>query len=493
MSSPRPGALTLGNDVVDRIMTFCPDFGTLHKVALVSKEFLNVYRNHPKSITRAVAYNIVGPALPAAIRLIRYPLDDHVSTDTDPVDVATACPEGQNASTLTGEEQCRLLENAAIVQALEDVFSLRHKSRFSRSSVLTGVESERFRRAAYRAMLFYRLFPGDNLDYDELSDMDADQVERVRERRAAVLDVYKTRELLELYSFVRFMRWIFREVSQGESGEHLDVLLSSGPEGALQAWESQTDDGTLESIGYSFVDDATPFLGGYYSLPFATIWEKRKEDPLFISHGKDQEGGPPEPPNEDDGASPAWWLLDEVHGENDTCSHCAAPNGLKLLTETNWHKSRLMDMPTQLLKGLLNRSPSVTQVLSALLREIYLAAAPASPWPELRGPHQGVEGAVWVGKVFDFAEEMYRGQPTNASTSTSELATWGRSDSLCEDCLKRFLQEHVWRWVLAERVKGGWVPPEDCWYGYNCRTQTDKQAHELGKNVGFVFDFSPSG
>ncbi|KAJ7641292.1 hypothetical protein FB45DRAFT_354580 [Roridomyces roridus] len=294
MSSPRPGALPLGNDIIDRIMTFCPDFGTLHKVALVSKEFQNVYRNHPKSITRAVAYNIVGPALPAALRVIRYPLTesvDHLSPDVNPVDMATTCPEDHDASTITAEEQRRLLANAAIVQALEDVFSLQYKSRRSVSSVLTGVESERFRRAAYRAMLFCRVFPVEDMDYEAVCDLDADQVARIRECRAAVLGVYETKELLELYSFVRFTRRIFLELSeQGVSGDYyLDAMLATGPGGALMAWEEQSDDFQQESIGYELIEEPVPFLEGYYSRAFATIWERRKTDPLFATKGR-QEG-----------------------------------------------------------------------------------------------------------------------------------------------------------------------------------------------------------
>ncbi|KAJ7137488.1 hypothetical protein C8R43DRAFT_1019503 [Mycena crocata] len=65
--------LPLDDDIVDRIMTFCPTFGTLQAMVSASKDFRRIFETHPKSITCAVAYNIVGPALPQALRFVRYP------------------------------------------------------------------------------------------------------------------------------------------------------------------------------------------------------------------------------------------------------------------------------------------------------------------------------------------------------------------------------------------------------------------------------------
>ncbi|KAJ7848824.1 hypothetical protein B0H14DRAFT_2766833 [Mycena olivaceomarginata] len=49
-------------------------------------------------------------------------------------------------------------------------------------------------------------------------------------------------------------------------------------------------------------------------------------------------------------------------------------------------------------------------------------------------------------------------------------------------CFTKFLEEHLWIWILEERIKGGWTPPEDCWYGWNCRTQVHKRSHAETKN-----------
>jgi hypothetical protein len=105
---------------------------------------------------------------------------------------------------------------------------------------------------------------------------------------------------------------------------------------------------------------------------------------------------------------------------------------------------------------------------------------------------------------------------------------WEITDSYCEPCLLKFLEEHAWVWFLEEEVKSafffsfpfpppfgrgahaiteGWVPPENCWcvlfphlfpdliprrYGYNCNTQTHKATHAQQKNARpFTFHFSP--
>ncbi|KAJ6459873.1 hypothetical protein C8R45DRAFT_541989 [Mycena sanguinolenta] len=44
-------------------------------------------------------------------------------------------------------------------------------------------------------------------------------------------------------------------------------------------------------------------------------------------------------------------------------------------------------------------------------------------------------------------------------------------------CLDRFLEEHMWRWLLQEQIKGGWLPPPNYQYSYNCRTMVHDHAH----------------
>ncbi|KAJ7852155.1 hypothetical protein B0H13DRAFT_41217 [Mycena leptocephala] len=58
-----------------------------------------------------------------------------------------------------------------------------------------------------------------------------------------------------------------------------------------------------------------------------------------------------------------------------------------------------------------------------------------------------------------------------------EWDSWTTALSYCQPCLVKFLEEHVWRWFLDERVKGGWLPPENCSYGYKCPAIVHKLYH----------------
>jgi hypothetical protein len=49
MSIGSYNGLLLDDDILDRIMTFCPTFGTLQSTILVSKAFHRVFQAHPKA------------------------------------------------------------------------------------------------------------------------------------------------------------------------------------------------------------------------------------------------------------------------------------------------------------------------------------------------------------------------------------------------------------------------------------------------------------
>ncbi|KAJ6580560.1 hypothetical protein DFH09DRAFT_912588 [Mycena vulgaris] len=64
--------LVLPNDVLDRILQWAPTFKTLQAVILVSKTWYHVFLTRPKSLVRSVTENVVGPALPEVMRVLRY-------------------------------------------------------------------------------------------------------------------------------------------------------------------------------------------------------------------------------------------------------------------------------------------------------------------------------------------------------------------------------------------------------------------------------------
>ncbi|KAJ7869353.1 hypothetical protein B0H13DRAFT_2351000 [Mycena leptocephala] len=127
-----------------------------HQIAIwetLSPGFL-IFRFPIYCITRAVAYNIVGPALPQALRVLRYPSPGNKDgSSIDPLTLATTCPEERDASSLiTAKEKMCLQEDSELVEALENIYSSMFKDRTLKMSVLTWKECCRFRRSMYHIL-----------------------------------------------------------------------------------------------------------------------------------------------------------------------------------------------------------------------------------------------------------------------------------------------------------------------------------------------------
>ncbi|KAJ7137520.1 hypothetical protein C8R43DRAFT_607943 [Mycena crocata] len=470
------GTSPLDDDIVDRIMTFCPTLATLRSMILVSKDFHRIFQTHPKSITREVAYNIVGPALPQALRVLRYPYPAADEEDEDeeveiPVVLATACPEEHEVDSITADEAHKLEELATSLRRLEDVYSLTNKDRTSMTSVLIATESLRFHRAAYRITLYCRLFPGDRYDYDAIDELGDAGIETITAQRAAVLDAYPTDQLRELAAAVAFLRGVFEEVADDQANVP-EILLSTGPVGALTAWETRSCDELEGEVGYGLfsASDEIPLFDGYFSRALERVWAKRGIAP----------------PSDDEPLSK--YILDSVNGENDTCSQCSAPGGVKLLNEANW--SRLTLSPNLLMKSKLKLNPAVFPAFNA--------------WCNAQDFEVGDALGVWIASVFamhraidddlnvqyDTTKSALKAQYTSnssihprtaaalASPTLAPFASWNGGQSYCEPCLRRFLLEHVWVWWFEERVRAGWNPPEDCRNGYDCVRAAHKQHAE---------------
>ncbi|KAJ7261073.1 hypothetical protein C8J57DRAFT_472549 [Mycena rebaudengoi] len=425
--------LPLDDDIIDRIMTFCPTFGTLQSTILVSKAFYRVFQAHPKSITRAVAYIAVGPALPQALRVVRYPYYEYDTPDCDSSLMATACPEDHSPSFISAEENVSLQENSRVVATLEDIYSLTNKDHKTKTSVLTSDESWRFRRAMYRIMLYCNQFPGNRYTAEEIDFDDEELIEKIRAQRTTVLSEYSTDELHQLDSVVKFLHGILDSVS-APPGE---TLLSTGPSGVQRAWQAHSCDVLEDDIDFAFFEDDgdIPLFQGYFSLPLENIWAARKITP----------------PNEDDPASQ--WILDQVDGANDTCSQCAAAAGIHLYTEANW--DRFPIYLTNLLKNNLKHNATITQPFFTATSHLVNSDA--------LGP--------FIGNLFALKTH-----------TAPAFDNWERTHSYCFGCLTKFLEEHLWIWFLEERVRGGWTPPENCWHGWGCRTQVHNQRHADRKN-----------
>ncbi|KAJ6455212.1 hypothetical protein C8R45DRAFT_1036856 [Mycena sanguinolenta] len=434
-------SLPFDDDLLHLLMTFCPTFADMQAMTLVSKAFYRVYQTHPKSINTAVAYNLVGPAFPQALRVVRYPypVDRSARDEQGEEPLATACSEGDMAcaSVITLKEERQLYRNVVVVRMLEDSYSLTQKDRTSKRSVLAWDESFRFRRAVYRIMFYCKLFNGDVDDREE-------DVQLVRRQRTAVLSQYSTDELLQLYAVVQFMRGICEEVCDQNdiSDGMVDLMLSAGPQGISWVWEDQAYE-RLDELDYDrlFEDEQDRLYDGYFSRALDSIWAARGV----------------EAPKDDDDSPASRWILDTVVGAKDTCSQCSTPGGLKLLTQANWH--RIHFRPNRFLKGELRHNTTISKRFQAV---------------EYMEKH---EHGPWISKIFDFAS-------TNThETKESEWAGWTSDRSYCPPCLFKFMEEYVWQWFRAQWSKDGWVPPqEDCPYGYDCKTMAGDEGHAVEKN-----------
>ncbi|KAJ7900688.1 hypothetical protein B0H14DRAFT_2671462 [Mycena olivaceomarginata] len=254
----------LNNDIVAHIMACCFTFNTLHSTILICKAFYGVFQAHPKSITRAVAYNI------------------YISID--PIALAMACPEDPDYSDVlfTAEEKLYLEEDSRTVAALEDIYSLTFKDPTSKTSVLTSEESYRFRRSLYRIMLYCNL-SGSRYNLDEIDRLDDKTAQTIWRQRTAVLNAYPLDEILELHSSVVFLRGLLLELMRSELTEvededlkWVEILLSAGPATVLDAWKEQDYSVLREDLGFEPLVDENKLFSGYFSRALESIWESRK-------------------------------------------------------------------------------------------------------------------------------------------------------------------------------------------------------------------------
>ena len=108
-------------DVLHQILVRLPDFHSLAATIKVSKYFNAVFQDHRKTILTSVALNLVGDALPYALRLSLWldkPDGKFVLRFDESIEAAMA-----SLATLS-RAQRRLIEaNALAIEKLEDMFS----------------------------------------------------------------------------------------------------------------------------------------------------------------------------------------------------------------------------------------------------------------------------------------------------------------------------------------------------------------------------------
>ncbi|KAJ7726326.1 hypothetical protein DFH07DRAFT_852854 [Mycena maculata] len=453
--------LIIPNYIMCTILSASPDFGTLNSATGICKAWHGVFETHPKTIILSVARNVVGPALKHAVRFIRYPYpeknenewgadedggDEDGENSEDTVDSenedegpkkqakksgakSAATPESDDIGELSSEERGKLQNNAEIVHKLESIFSLRHKDRTSTTSQLTVRESHRFARAMYRIMLYCELFylPINLDDIDSMEDDPA--LLKIWDQRHALLSDFPMPELLEMRAVVAFLHDLIGEGLDADDYDH--ICLATGPAVILKAYSSKRfelfEDAVETEVMTSGEDN--PFFGEFLSRPLDRIWTERGVA-LPTSDGLDSA------------------ILEGVRGKNDKCAQCGVVAGLGLWSEANWANLINVDF-CALLPGALNEN----DVESDALVELFMSTCPAD---------------VVIAEIYDM--------------KTAPFAGWKRDQSLCAACLDKLIGAHLHLWLYERKVQSGWTPTDNCWYGYNCRTQVHKREHAKARN-----------
>ncbi|KAJ7262632.1 hypothetical protein C8J57DRAFT_1471175 [Mycena rebaudengoi] len=397
---------SLNHDIVDRILSSSPTFDTLWAANGVCRSWYQVFRTHPKAITYSVAYNIVGPALPQALDLMRRLVGSN---------------DSEEITHLGSLERRRLAENAKTVSDLELLLSKAHRNSMSKTSQLSWNESWRFSRAIYRIMLYCTAFR---------AAVEGDDA-RVMERQQAMLNVYPTKDLFEINGALTFLRDVIQpivaalEQDPTETERLTDICIAAGPASMLSSIVCEG----AEEMMYEFMDvdifyQDTVIFTGFFTHPLERIWSNR---------------------NVELPTSAITFLFDETPVSTDPCSQCGSV-GSNLWGSANWHD---LDLEARaLLKGCLAQNPVETEHLDDY--------------------HPFLDPVRLITEIYDL--------------KTVDFAGWTKEDSLCPDCLTRLISAHLHLWLFARKVQDEREPPEDCWYGYDCVTQTEVTLHCLTKN-----------
>jgi len=211
--------------------------------------------------TDQTPYSQVGAALPQALRLARCQASHLLQPSIDQV----PSENGVIDEEVTREEERVLACNAGIAQALEDLFSWRHKDRTSRTSVLSYIESWRFQRTIYRIWLLSYLYGMGSVPTDRDSSQAGVRLSQYLSRQKRFLEDFDSTTLLQIRRVASFLRETATWVAGAEGDPSLDLstydfaglYLFAGPRAILQCYE---DVSTIPLCMGTYLDDG-PYTG----------------------------------------------------------------------------------------------------------------------------------------------------------------------------------------------------------------------------------------
>ncbi|KAF7292595.1 hypothetical protein MIND_01157300 [Mycena indigotica] len=458
-------------DVLDLILRAAPDFDTLHAAVGVCSTWHTVFVSARQSILVAVAGNIVGPALPQAVRYLRYPYpektpndwsgiegqendEDSVTESDTEDDEDSATPAKRKPQTpkhppyaedkplgiLTPEERFKLARNAQLVEDL----ALWFIEKSSHPTPLTPSQFHRFSRAAYRVMLFCELFylPLNLDDIDSMEDNEPGIIAKIHTARLAHLRDYTASDLFAIHSVVDLMYLLINDVlsDPADFSRLKDICLATGPAVILAAHNQKSEqpfEDALEPEVMTSEEDNQLFTGFLTASLGARLKELDKTLPISV-----------------------WGaILDEdpvVLAAASNCAQCGI--AAELWHKANWARLIAVDF-CALLPGQLNEN----DIEAAPLVELVMGPTAASRL----GAEKLIEG------LYDDA---------SLRAPNSEFSLWTKDEKLCMACMHRFVGAHLVGWLYKQKVANGWRPKQNCWYGWNCRTQVHKPDHAKTMN-----------
>ncbi|KZV70328.1 hypothetical protein PENSPDRAFT_651607 [Peniophora sp. CONT] len=431
----------LPTDVLDYILSSLPDLYTLASTVQVSKRLHAVYMERQRSLRTAVARNEIGPALPAALRLARYQTDKKMNrqdftwkghTEDSEYDIDWAMAQ-------------ELRAYAVAVRDLEDFYSQTFKDRACRASQLTISESRKFSRALFRLALYFERWTRDwEIHFDNLYWMSEEDEEEEN-------DVM--REWAETASSMREDQAIFLKFTAPTDDERRElcaafVFLRDN----VNAWAQ-----TSFSTSYS-----------HHVGPYVQMKDMRALARVIARRGEHHRSSPDALPYENFDVAEELLLpiahemsvdlaiVDPIlfldkHPPNDNCTQCSNTSGQRLFNESNWYMLYGL-MPLRDICKLGFKGKSILNMADK---------------PDLI--------AYFDSKAFSlpvFLREIFDGATARGTAGAS------RDGWLCMDCIKNIIEPETMNWWLdRKRAAGKTIPHDDCWYGYECRTQTHKLEH----------------
>ncbi|KAJ3988055.1 hypothetical protein F5890DRAFT_1493958 [Lentinula detonsa] len=442
-------------DVLICILRALPTFEALFATIRVSKALYTAYNHHRNEVLNAVAFNHVGSALPLALQLARH--NEH--TPTEDYMMVLSNDESLNYwdFQVTIEDICHLVKHAKVVAEWEDLYSFRKKDIRRKTSRLTILQSWRFQKALYRLMLYSRLFPADKTAYAITKNGSVSvttELERECLLRKKFLSDCFNNELNQLREVTYFVMEIIKWVDNVDSSdmiasnkEFMDIALSVGPATILECFQNLGFEPLTETINRlcadttpEFFEDNTsrPLLSGYLLDFISSVLQARDaESSQHISI-----------------PIPILGIGPSMKALYPRCSQCSSSSPFHLWGQTTWD---YLSLSSQVLGTYL--FPSLTTFLKGELRNNPVEV-------------KHVE-ALLVKTPF---KEIYQ----DIHTKNLKLSQWhDRSDDywICTLCLTNFMKDHLHLWVIMKRKEANDQIANDCWYGYNCRTQVHKLGH----------------